>query len=60
MDIPLSTGQALDRQKINQLAWYALILMVIIYGISQIKEIVAFVLMELYKFLIQGNLMPTL
>ena len=60
MDLPLSTGQVLDRQKINQLAWYALILMVIIYGISQIKEIVAFVLMELYKFLIQGNLMPTL
>lgn len=53
MNFPLT----IEKQKLYELAEWLVGGLVLLYGMRHIREIVAFVLMELYKLLVQRNIM---
>jgi hypothetical protein len=59
MNISVNAGKLLDKKKLYQVAEYAVATLVLAYGVKHIRQIIAFVLMELYKYLIRKNMLPT-
>lgn len=55
MNIPISASKFLDKQKLYEIAEYAVLGLVLMYGAKHIKQIIVIVLMELYKYLVQKN-----
>lgn len=58
MYLPIPLPKQIGRQKLYEIAEYAVAALVLLYGIRHIREIIAIVLMELYKYLIQHNMLP--
>lgn len=48
----------LNKQELYALAEWIITGMALIFGIHYLKQIIAFVLMELYKLIIQRNILP--
>jgi|GEM_PF-2766325 len=60
MNIAINAPRVPAKEFLYRIAEYAVALLVLTYGITHLKQIIAFVLMELYKYLIQQNMLPTL
>ena len=54
----MTTPFLLDKQKLYEIAEWIIAGMVLVFGFQYLKQIVAFVLTELYKILIQRGYLP--